>query len=107
MAAGAAGPNRLWSFADAFCASQGQENTGYVTDEFLREIGASAGLDVDAALGETGEEFLTAAESSAQEHAVESTPSFVLRTGDDELPVDVKELTPEAFTTALDEALAR
>jgi protein-disulfide isomerase len=111
MAAAAAQQDRLWHFADAFYLAQGQENTGYVTDDFLRSVGATAGLDVDAAMAarETPEtqKLLDDAQARAQEHGVDSTPSFLLRRGDGEVvPVTPEELTVEAFTKALDEALA-
>ena len=39
MAAAAAQQDKLWPFADAFYRSQGAENSGYATDDFLRGIG--------------------------------------------------------------------
>lgn len=40
--------NRLWNFVEAFYAQQGEENSGYVTDEFLRGIAEDAGVpDLD------------------------------------------------------------
>jgi protein-disulfide isomerase len=45
MAAAAAHQDRLWSFTDAFYRSQGPENSGYVTDDFLRATGEAAELD--------------------------------------------------------------
>jgi protein-disulfide isomerase len=105
FAAGAAAQNRLWPFADAFYAQQGTENSGYVTDEFLDEVGRTGGVDVDAARG-ADTSTLNAARDEAERLGVDSTPSFFLRKGDGELErLDVSELTPEAFTEALDKAL--
>src|SRR3954452_9253058 len=42
----AAEQNRLWQFLDLFYANQRRENTGYVTDGFLRSVaGGVAGMD--------------------------------------------------------------
>ena len=38
VAAGAQEQGRLWAFLETFYASQGTENSGYVTDDFLREV---------------------------------------------------------------------
>ena len=40
----------LWPFLEAFYASQGQENSGYVTDGFLRSVASAAGIDGATAL---------------------------------------------------------
>ena len=37
-AAGAQAQGKLWPFVEAFYAAQGQENSGYVTDGFLRSV---------------------------------------------------------------------
>ena len=56
----AAQDDRLWSFVDAFYRSQGAENSGYVTDDFLGDVARAAGADpaaiVDAANGDAFEE---------------------------------------------------
>jgi protein-disulfide isomerase len=112
MAAAAAEQNRLWSFADGFYRSQGAENSGYATDEFLRGIGgATPGLDVERAFADRDRpvvlEMLTEADDAARAAGVDSTPAFYLRRGDGAAePLEPAALTAEAFTTALDEALA-
>jgi len=111
MAAAAALQNRLWSFTDAFYAGQGQENSGYVTDEYLARASAGAGIDVLTARRERdtpeAARILRAASSEAQRLGVQSTPSFFLRRGDGALrPLKVSRLTPDAFTAALDDSLA-
>src|SRR5437763_2329441 len=46
-AAAAGAQSKLWQFIDAFYADQGDENSGYVTDSFVRGIAQKApGLDV-------------------------------------------------------------
>ena len=110
MAAAAAQQDKLWHFADAFYLAQGHENTGYVTEDFLREVGTTAGLDVDAAMAarETPatQKLLDAAQAKADEHDVNSTPSFVLQIDGEHRRITPEDLTPEAFIAALDKALA-
>src|SRR3954447_22514492 len=46
-AAAAGAQGKLWQFVDAFYADQGDENSGYVTDDFVRGIAQKVpGLDV-------------------------------------------------------------
>jgi protein-disulfide isomerase len=111
MAAAAALQDRMWSFADAYYASQGQENTGYVTADFLTETGTAAGLDLAAARatqdGDKAAAVLRDAQAEADRLGVNSTPSFFVRHGDGELqPLEISKLTPDAFAAALDTALA-
>ena len=37
--------DRLWQFIEVFYESQGLENSGYVTDEFLRDTAVAAGVE--------------------------------------------------------------
>jgi protein-disulfide isomerase len=81
LAAGEQG--RYWSFVELYYRNQGIENTGYVTDEFLRSIAKGAGVpDLarwerdrradrwDAVLAKTG--------SQAQRFGFTGTPSFLV-----------------------------
>ena len=85
MAAAAARQDRLWSFTDAFYRSQGAENSGYVTDDFLRATGKAAGLDVERAFADRDRprvlETLADAERAAAALKVDHTPAFYLRRG--------------------------
>jgi protein-disulfide isomerase len=81
--AGAAGlQDRLWQFTDLVYRNQGVENSGYVTDAYLRNVARGAGLDVGQAFADaTGAAVsgqLDAAVSQAQRFQINSTPSFVL-----------------------------
>ena len=113
MAAAAAQQDKLWPFADAFYRSQGAENSGYATDDFVRGIGeATPGLDVDRAFdersGAKATETLTEAERAAGAAGADHTPAFYLHRGDGPArAIEPDALTAEAFTAALDEALAR
>jgi protein-disulfide isomerase len=86
VAAGAAEQGRLWPFLEAFYAAQGPENSGYVTDEFLRSVASAAGVDADAALefadSAAAQDALNRANADAQTAGVEGTPSFTVTRGD-------------------------
>jgi protein-disulfide isomerase len=86
VAAGAERQGRLWPFLEAFYAAQGQENSGYVTDGFLRSVAAAAGVDADAALehadGAAAQERLNRANADAQRLRIESTPTFTVARGE-------------------------
>jgi len=86
VAAGAKAQGRLWPFVEAFYAAQGQENSGYVTDDFLRSVANASGVDADKALdaadGEPALRFLEQANADATRLGVDSTPTFTVAKGD-------------------------
>jgi protein-disulfide isomerase len=108
-AASAAQRNRLWQFVDLFYLNQGRENSGYVTDDFIRRIARGAGVDPAAALSasETPASIplLRQAATEAQTNAINSTPSFLLRRGGQLEGIAVSSFEPAEFTAALDKAL--
>jgi protein-disulfide isomerase len=85
FAAGARAQGRLWPFIDVFYAEQGAENSGYVTDAFLRTIAAEAGVDANRALAYAGtakaQKPLTRADAEAARLGVNGTPTFVVQRG--------------------------
>jgi len=85
FAAGAEQQGRLWPFLEAFYASQGQENSGYVTEEHLRSVAAAAGVDAGAALeyadSAAAQEPLNRANADAQRLGIDSTPTFTVARG--------------------------
>jgi protein-disulfide isomerase len=112
IAAAAAQQDRFWDFTDAFYASQGEENTGYVSDAFLDRTGTAARVDMAAARaaqdGKAATQLLSDAQAAADRLQVKSTPSFFVQRRSGKLkPLEISELTPQAFSAALDEALAR
>lgn len=113
VAAAAGRQDRLWPFVDAFYRNQGPENSGYVTDRFLRKLaGAIPGLDTRRAFADrsspAARRSLMSAERLATRLGSNSTPAFYLRRGDGSLEaLTPSALTSDAFTTALDGALAR
>ena len=84
VAAGAEQQGRLWPFVEAFYAAQGQENSGYVTDGFLRSVSKAAGVDAGKALAAADGEFamrrLERADADATRLGVNATPTFTVAT---------------------------
>ena len=83
FAAAAALQGKLFEFIDRFYANQQTENTGYVTDGFLRKVaGEVPGLNVDKAFADAqspqAQAQLAKANAAAQALGVNSTPAFVL-----------------------------
>jgi protein-disulfide isomerase len=91
--------DRLWNFVEAFYAQQGPENSGYVTDEFLRGIAEEAEVpDLEQWEAERDpvrwSEVLKIANDEATELGFTGTPSFAIRNGTDITPL------PNAATAA-------
>ncbi len=106
MAAAAALQNKLYEFTEAFYLNQGEENSGYVTDEFLTEIAEKTpGLDAEQALADRtspeAQDLIAENEARATDLNVNSTPTFLLTGGAEPTPINLSDLTPEAFTDAL------
>jgi protein-disulfide isomerase len=84
MMAGALGrQNHLWEFVDLAYRNQGDENSGYVTDDFLRAIAeVIPGVNVKQALNERSSAFvkgqIAQAMSLAHQLKLKVTPSFLL-----------------------------
>ena len=100
VAAGAEQQGKLWPFLEAFYAKQGVENTGYVTDDFLRDVAAEAGVDADAALeyaaSAAAERPLTKANDDAARLKINGTPTFTVQRGDGPVKVvSADQLTAE------------
>jgi protein-disulfide isomerase len=91
--------DRLWNFVEAFYANQGTENTGYVTDEFLRGIAEDAGVpDLEQWEAERDpgrwREVLKIVNDEASELGFSGTPSFAIQSGTEITPL------PNAATAA-------
>lgn len=87
----AAAQNRLWDASMRFYDAQGQENSGYVTDRFLRTVfGGIHGFDVARAMRDRNSprirDDLAAVHSLQSRYAVSSTPTVLIGT-------DVNDLT--------------
>jgi protein-disulfide isomerase len=109
-AAAAAAENRLYQFVDVLYRRQGPENSGYVTAAFIEEVARASGVDSEAAVAAANDAkrrpLVLAAERTALDIGSKSTPDFYLRVpGGRLVPVEPGDLTPQAMTEALDEAL--
>jgi protein-disulfide isomerase len=111
--AAAAQQGKLWNAADLFYANQGEENSGYVTDGFLRKVlGAVPGLDVDRALkaasSPAATQQLGAAQTLASRYGVDSTPTVLVGpTGGTLKDVGGQGPTAGSVGKAIDAALAK
>jgi protein-disulfide isomerase len=112
VAAAAERQGRLWPFLEAFYAAQGTENSGYVTDDFLRSVADAAGVDADAALAQADRPFaqkrLDRADADAARLGVDATPTLVVARGDGApQPLAADALDPASVSAALDRELAQ
>lgn len=109
LAAGEQG--KLWDVVDLLYRNQGPENSGWLTEEMLREVGASVtGLDVERMLARRAAmtEQLELAQAAATAAGVNGTPSFeVGRTGSPLRRVHISSLDSAALRPAIESALAR
>jgi protein-disulfide isomerase len=112
-AAAAAGvQNRMWQFTDLFYLNQGQENSGYVTDAFLRGIALGADAKpapvLAAANSPVTPPLLVEAAHQADRLGVQSTPTFfVAARGKPLRQLEISQLEPGEFTGKLDAALGQ
>lgn len=102
--------DRLWQLQESLFAFQGEENSGWVTDELVRRLAEDIpGLDVDRMFADADspevDALIAQAAEQAQADEVPGTPTFFVRIGDEEpYPIQVP-LDPAAFRAALDDAL--
>jgi protein-disulfide isomerase len=122
MAEAAGQQNLLWNYADLFYNNQQQENSGYITDEFLTQIASGVkGLNVKKALSERFSPAVEGKVSSDNQLArvygsqyanlpvagFNGTPSFLLyKTGTTPQLYSPTSLTePAVFETAINKLL--
>lgn len=112
VASAVAAQDKLWPFVDAFYHRQKQENSGYVTDDFLREVMAAVpGLDSAKALSQADSpqaaKLPAKAEADANAAGISSTPSFMIGpTGGKLSELSFGSIDPGEFTKKIDAALA-
>ena len=98
----------LWEMLHLLYKSQGGENSGWVTDDLLRSVGASIpGFDTKKMLADMSspevDAAIAAADQQSQKASVNSTPTFFAGPTDGTLQhIDLTALTPQAFTPTLD-----
>jgi protein-disulfide isomerase len=111
-AAAAAKQNKLWNFADVLYFNQGEENSGYVTPEFIDRINKAAGVDsaeADAyAKSAASQEPLGAANTMANQFGVNSTPTILVgKRGGTLKAVDAAATDVNAYKSAIDAVLGQ
>lgn len=89
----AAAQNKMWEAADLFYRNQGEENSGYVTDDFLTAVLDGAGADADKAITGAGDtkvsQGIAEAQTLSSKYGVDSTPTVLVGpTGGDLTKVD-------------------
>ena len=102
--------DKAWPMMEAIFANQGPENSGYVTEKFLRDAGGQVeGLDVDAMVAgaKAADPVLQEADQRSDEFGVDSTPSFLLAVGSGKPRPLESDLEVAGFTAALDQALGQ
>ena len=111
VAALAAGrQNRMWNFVETFYHEQGEEDTGYVTENFIQGIAKQVpGLNLTAWTSERGEptlsNLLASDEQAASSNGLDGTPAFLLgRSG-----TALTQFEPSSFTEPgpFDEAIEK
>jgi protein-disulfide isomerase len=101
--------NRMFEYASLFYDNQGQENSGYVTTDFMTKLAEKLpDFDVKKWRSELGSEtvsgVLAKAQSEAQRAQIQSTPSFMIgKTGKPLEQFQPNELTAAAFYGKLDQ----
>jgi len=108
LAAGAQG--RGWNYLELFYRNQGEENSGYATDEFLEAVAKAAGVKDIAKWNEErkGAKFtnqVTETTEQAQTYGFTGTPSFAIKgpsTNGIELLGNMT--SPEEFEEAIEKA---
>jgi protein-disulfide isomerase len=110
--AAAAQQNRAWTFADIFYGNQGQENSGYVTPDFVQSIAAATPGVNDAqqvrdAAAPNAAQALKQGTAAFDARGLTGTPSFLIgKTGGPMSVLNFSALTPGQFTAPIDQLLA-
>jgi protein-disulfide isomerase len=105
---GAADQGRAWQFIDLWYLNQGEENSGYVNDDFIGKIARGAGLDskkvVAASNDMSGGQTVATANTEAQKFGIQSTPSYLIaRTGQTPTQLQIADPNdPTLFGQAID-----
>jgi protein-disulfide isomerase len=111
FALAAAQQNKMWNVLHLLYANQGEESSGWVTDELLASIANHVpGLDAQQAFDEQDSDTVTnqieAAATSASDFGIDRTPSFAAgRTGGTLKTFDISGYDIGAFRPTLDKLL--
>jgi protein-disulfide isomerase len=111
-AVAASAQNKMFQFVENFYANQKEENSGYVTNDFLRKVaGGVTGLNVNQVLSGMNaapvQSFIQSSQRSANRNGVDSTPTFLVGpTGGQLSKIETRTLTIDDFTDPVSEALS-
>jgi protein-disulfide isomerase len=111
VAAAATLQDKGWEFSDLFFRNQGQENSGYATDQFLQRLArATPGLDVGQLESDLdtppAQALIRQAERQANRLGVNGTPSFFVQKGNAApQPLELSSLDVGSVTDAIESAL--
>lgn len=109
----AADQGKAWQFIDLWYVNQGEQNTGYVSDEFIRKIARGVpGLDPEAVVraSNSGEqETLREAQRQAKRFGIDQAPSYLIgrRSGDLQQLQLQDPANPGLFAQAIDRQLTQ
>ncbi len=103
--------NKLWNATDLFYRNQGEENSGYVTDDFLTKVLTGAGADAEGhrrgrrPRGQPGDRR---GQTLASRYGVTGTPTILVGPTGGDLKADKAESQPTAAGVGklIDAALA-
>ncbi len=103
--------NKLWNSADLLYRNQGEENSGYVTDDFLTKVLTGAGADAAKAISGAGDpavgQEIAAAKTLSGRYGVTGTPTILVGPTGGDLKTDSEGLPTAAGVGKLvDAALA-
>jgi protein-disulfide isomerase len=106
----AAEQNKLWNLQETMYRNQGSENSGWITDDLIRELAAQIpGLDVEKLFADAGSADVVqeadGAGAKAQAAGIKGTPTLLVKIGDQD-PYMIQVATVEQLRAALDDALA-
>jgi protein-disulfide isomerase len=106
----AAEQNKLWNLQEAMYRNQGGENSGWITDDLIRELASQIpGLDVEKLFADAGSAKITqeaeGANAKAKAAGIQGTPTLLIKVGD-QAPYMIQVTTVEQLRAALDDALA-
>jgi protein-disulfide isomerase len=103
--------DKLWQASDLFYRNQGEENTGYVTNDFLTAVLKGAGVDAPKAMADASSsavsQQLAEAKTLSSRYAVDSTPTLLVGPTGGELKKDAESApTAAGIGKMVDAALA-
>ncbi|HET6510360.1 MAG TPA: thioredoxin domain-containing protein [Baekduia sp.] len=103
--------NKLWTASDVFYRNQGEENSGYVTDDFLTAVLDAAGADSAKAIAAAGDPKVTAAlgeaKTGASRYGVDSTPTILVGPTGGQMTQVQGTPTAAAISKLVDQAAAK